>query len=57
MSTENMVDAALKGFDRGEKVTIPSLADLQLWESYEAARNALFSATQTGKPASRYLAK
>lgn len=57
MSTENMVDAALTGFDQGEKVTIPSLADLQLWESYETARNALFGATQTGKPASRYLAK
>ncbi|MFL9900383.1 SDR family oxidoreductase [Paraburkholderia fungorum] len=54
MSTENMVDAALVGFDRGEKLTWPSVADESLWEQYDAARAALFAATQTGTPAPRY---
>jgi uncharacterized protein len=54
MSTENMVDAALVGFDRGESLTWPSVADESLWEKYDAARAALFAATQTGTPAPRY---
>jgi short-subunit dehydrogenase len=54
MSTEDMVDAALIGFDRGEKLTWPSVADESLWEKYDAARAALFAATQTGTPAPRY---
>jgi hypothetical protein len=54
MSTENMVDAALAGFDRGEKVTWPSVADETLWDRYDQARATLFAATQTGKPAPRY---
>lgn len=56
MSAENMVDAALVGFDRSEKLTWPSVADESLWEKYDAARAALFAATQTGKPAPRYQA-
>jgi short-subunit dehydrogenase len=56
MSAENMVDAALIGFDRGEKLTWPSVADEGLWEKYDVARAALFAATQTGKPAPRYQA-
>jgi short-subunit dehydrogenase len=54
MTTENMVDAALAGFDMGEKVTWPSVADAALWDRYEDARTKLFAATQTGKPAPRY---
>jgi short-subunit dehydrogenase len=54
MSAEDMVDAALIGFDRGEKFSWPSVADESLWEKYDAARAALFAATQTGKPAPRY---
>lgn len=54
MTTENMVDAALAGFDQGETVTWPSVADASLWDKYEAARSALFASTQAGTPAPRY---
>jgi uncharacterized protein len=54
MTTENMVDASLAGLDMGEKITWPSVADASLWDKYDAARSALFAATQTGKPAPRY---
>jgi short-subunit dehydrogenase len=54
MTTENLVDAALAGLDQGETITWPSVADGSLWETYDAARGALFAATQTGKPAPRY---
>jgi uncharacterized protein len=54
MSAENLVDAALAGYDRGESITWPSVADESLWEKYDSARAALFAATQTGKPAPRY---
>jgi short-subunit dehydrogenase len=54
MSAENMVDAALAGFDKGEAVTWPSVADETLWDKYDAARAALFAATQVGTPAPRY---
>lgn len=56
MSAEHLVDAALAGFDQGESVTWPSMADAGLWERYDTARSALFAATQTGKPAPRLLA-
>jgi uncharacterized protein len=54
MSAENLVDAALAGFDKGEKVTWPSVADASLWDKYDEARSTLFAASQTGKPAPRY---
>ncbi len=54
MTTEDLVDAALVGWDRGEAVTIPPVENLQLWQSWEEARLALFSASRNGKPASRY---
>jgi len=56
MTAEQLVDAALAGMDRGEEVTLPSVHDLALWETYDAARAALFAGTQNGKPAGRYLA-
>ncbi len=56
MSAEHLVDAALAGFDQGESVTWPSLADAAHWERYDAARFDLFAATQTGTPAPRFLA-
>lgn len=55
MSAEALVDAALAGFDSGEAITWPSVADERLWSSYDAARSALFAATQVGVPAPRYL--
>lgn len=54
MTTEHMVDAALAGFDQGEAITWPSVADASLWEKYEAARSELFANTQIGTPAPRY---
>lgn len=56
MSVEHLVDAALAGFDQGESVTLPSMADAGLWERYDTARSNLFAAMQTGKPALRLLA-
>jgi short-subunit dehydrogenase len=55
MSVDNLVDAALTGLDRGESITLPSVNNANLWIQYLAARDALFAATQTGKPAQRYL--
>ena len=56
MSVEHLVDAALAGFDQGESVTLPSMADTGLWERYDTARFDLFAAMQTGTPAPRLLA-
>jgi short-subunit dehydrogenase len=41
MNVEDLVDAAMAGFDLGEFVTIPALPDLAQWQSLEAARLAL----------------
>lgn len=54
MTADDMVDAALAGFDEGERVTLPSVHDRALWDTYDAARNTLFGATQNGRPAPRY---
>ena len=54
MTTENLVDAAIAGFDQGEAVTWPSLADDTLWERFETARADLFAGTRTNRPAPRY---
>lgn len=54
MTAEDMVDAALVGLDKGEKISMPPLHDEQLWEAYEKARLALFGASRTGIPAPRY---
>lgn len=56
MSVEDCVDAALRGLDQGELITLPSVENADLLKAYDAARTALFAATQTGKPASRYRA-
>jgi short-subunit dehydrogenase len=54
MSAEDMVDAALAGFDLGEPVTIPSLPDIADWEAYEAARQKLIPNLSHTMPAARY---
>ncbi|MBN3760609.1 SDR family oxidoreductase [Burkholderia sp. Ac-20365] len=56
MSAENMVDAALVGFDRGELVTIPSLHDVARWDEYESARRTMSPLLSTNVPAARYTA-
>jgi hypothetical protein len=54
MSAENMVDAALVGFDQGETVTIPSLPDKAEWDGFDAARRAMSSKLSRAVPAVRY---
>jgi uncharacterized protein len=54
MRAEDMVDAALVGFDRGETSTIPALADVTLWERFEAARHALGPQLSASAPAPRF---
>lgn len=54
MRAEDLVHAALVGFDRGELVSIPSLQDVAHWDAYEAARKALAPHLSTNTPAPRY---
>ena len=54
MTAEDMVDAALAGFDAGEFVTIPALPDAEQWQSYEDARQALMPNLSRAEPAGRY---
>jgi short-subunit dehydrogenase len=56
MSPEDCVDAALSGLDQGELITMPSVEDISLLGSYDAARLALFAGSGSGKAATRYLA-
>ncbi len=56
MPVEHLVDASLAAFDQGESVTLPSMANTNLWQRYETARSELFAALQTGNPAPRLLA-
>jgi len=55
MSAEACVDAALRGLDLGEKTTLPSVNDIELFNTYEAAALRLLEASQTGKTAERYI--
>lgn len=56
MSAEDMVDAALAGFQRGELITIPSLHDETLLQQWEQARQAVMQDFSHNQPAARYLA-
>jgi short-subunit dehydrogenase len=56
MSVGDLVDAALVGFDKGEVVTIPPLADEQLWTHYNEARLALAPNLSRQEVADRYRA-
>lgn len=55
MTTEDCVDAALAGLAAGELATFPSVHNQELIDAYEDARIKLFTGSQTGKPAERYL--
>jgi short-subunit dehydrogenase len=55
MSAEDLVDAALVGFDRGELVTLPSLHAENDWLAFEAARKTLSSHLSNNVPAARYV--
>ena len=54
MELDEMVDAALKGLDMGERITIPSLPDIQDLEVAEAARLKLGPNLSHKHPAARY---
>jgi short-subunit dehydrogenase len=54
MRADDLVDAALSGFDQGELVTIPSLPDSADWVAYEAARQKLVPNLSLSHPAARY---
>lgn len=54
MRAEDLVDAALVGFDRGELVTIPSLHAVEEWDAYEAARQAMSVHLSSNQVAARY---
>jgi short-subunit dehydrogenase len=54
MDVNEMVDAALVGFDRREDVTIPSLPDAGQWASFEGARKAMLPNFPNEHAAARY---
>jgi short-subunit dehydrogenase len=55
MTPEDLVDAALAGFDQRELVTVPSLPDLDDFQRMEQARHALAANLSRNKPGVRYL--
>jgi short-subunit dehydrogenase len=56
MRPDDLVDAALAGFDQGELVTIPSLPDAADLEAYEAVRQKLIPNLSLSVTAARYRA-
>jgi short-subunit dehydrogenase len=54
MAVDDLVDAALAGFDKGEVVTIPPLADEGRWTAYNDARLALAPHLSRREVAERY---
>jgi short-subunit dehydrogenase len=54
MEVNDLVDAALVGFDRREPVTIPPLPDAGQWEAFEAARKTMLANFGNALPAERY---
>jgi short-subunit dehydrogenase len=54
MSVDELVDAALAGFDAGEDVTIPSLPDRADWDALNAARARLGPNLSRQHAAARY---
>jgi Short-chain dehydrogenases of various substrate specificities len=54
MEVDDLVDAALAGFDAGETVTIPPLADETQWEALQAARQAMIPNLSRRQVAERY---
>lgn len=56
MDVEDMVDAALRGLDLGETITVPALPDNADLDAYLDARRALRPNLSRHRPADRYLA-
>lgn len=56
MEVDDLVDAALVGFDRREAVTIPPLPDEAQWAAYNGARLAMLPNFAQSQSAARYRA-
>jgi short-subunit dehydrogenase len=54
MGVDELVDAALAGFDRRETVTIPPLPDANQWAAFEATRKAMAPNLSQQHAAERY---
>lgn len=54
MQVDELVDAALVGFDRRELVTIPPLHNAARWDNLDATRQALLSDIKQAEAAERY---
>lgn len=54
MEVDELVDAALVGFDRRETITIPSLPDVEQWNTFEAARQSMIPNFNQVHAADRY---
>jgi uncharacterized protein len=54
MEVDELVDAALRGFDRREPVTIPSLPKPEHWNAFEAARQIMAPTFNQVHAAARY---
>ena len=56
MGVDELVDAALVGFDRREAITVPSLPDIHQWDAFNAAREAMIPNFPQEHAAVRYRA-
>lgn len=56
MDANDLVDAALAGFDAHEAVTIPALPDAAVWEACQAARHLMLPDFGNTQSAARYRA-
>lgn len=54
MEVDELVDAAMVGFDRREAVTIPSLGDEKLWDAFVASRKSMLPSLMQVHAADRY---
>jgi short-subunit dehydrogenase len=54
MPVDDLVDAALVGFDRRELITIPPLPDDGQWATFDTARKAMLPNFMQPQPAARY---
>lgn len=54
MAVEELVDAAMVGFDRREPVTIPPLHVVERWDALDGARQGLLSDVRQAHAADRY---
>jgi uncharacterized protein len=54
MEVDELVDAALVGFDRRETITIPSLPDANQWNAFDAARQVMLPDFNQVHAADRY---